>query len=425
MDTQKWKITEHDMAILRPLAARFAEVAASKRNQEVIRRWYQYDEMIAGRPLLQTETDAGIQMVLPDFQLHCQEDWARNQELMLKDQLMHFEVIGDDRPLEPYATISWNISMSGYGVETHNTRPDANVDGKLGAYHIDPPLKDIVKDFSLLRHRTFSVNREDTAAGLAALHEAFDGILGVRLRHNPWWTMGLTQTAITLIGLEELMLNMYDEPEALHQLMGFLRDDYMAMLDWMEAEQLICLNNENDYLGSGSRGYTHSLPQPGRQPNAPLRTQDIWGLIESQETVGVSPSLYEEFIFTYEKPFAERFGGIYYGCCEPVHTRWEVLKDMPNLKRVSISPWCDQEMLAEAMGAKFGFSRKPNPTLVSTVVFDEEAIRADLQTTVELVHKYGCPAEIVMKDVHTLSDDPTRLTRWVKIAREVIADIYG
>jgi hypothetical protein len=148
----------------------------------------------------------------------------------------------------------------------------------------------------------------------------------------------------------------------------------------------------------------------------------LWTLIESQETVGVGPNQYAEFIFPYENSIAERFGGVYYGCCEPVHTRWSVLKHMANLKRVSVSPWCDQAFMAEAVQDQFVYSRKPNPTLVSTDQFDEDCIKEDIRSTLSVTTPNRCRTEIVMKDVHTLNGEPDRLTRWVSLTREVIGE---
>ena len=71
----------------------------------------------------------------------------------------------------------------------------------------------------------------------------------------------MTWEAIKLIGLEGLMLSMYDNPDGLHRLMALLRDDFIHLLDWCERENLYTLNNENDYIGSGSIGYTTDLPR--------------------------------------------------------------------------------------------------------------------------------------------------------------------
>ena len=147
--------------------------------------------------------------------------------------------------------------------------------------------------------------------------------------------------------------------------------------------------------------------------------KDLWGLLESQETVGVGPDQFAEFIFPYQQAIAAEFGFVYYGCCEPMHTRWHVIEQLTNLERVAISPWCDESFMAEALGRRYVYSRKPNPAMISTTSFDEEAIRKDLRTTLDTAS--DCRLEIIMKDVHTLNNEPERLARWVAIAREEIA----
>ena len=253
--------------------------------------------------------------------------------------------------------------------------------------------------------------------------EIFDGILPVRIRGSYWWTMGMTWTAIRLIGLENLMLYMYDNPDGLKRLMAFLRDEHLHFARWFEKEGLLTLNNENDYIGSGSMGYTNDLPRNQRAEGDAVAMKDLWGLLESQETVGVGPKHFAEFVFPYQAALAQEFGKCYYGCCEPVNNRWHILKKMPNLARVAVSPWADEEFMAQALGKDMVYSRKPHPILVSTEKFDEEAIRGDITKTLSIAR--DCRVELVMKDVHTLNNQPERLTRWVEIAFEVIDEMYG
>jgi hypothetical protein len=137
--------------------------------------------------------------------------------------------------------------------------------------------------------------------------------------------------------------------------------------------------------------------------------------------VGVGPDLFAEFVFPYQLAVAEKFGLCYYGCCEPVHTRWHVLKKLPNLRSVSVSPWCDEEFMADALGRDYVYSRKPNPAFISTEHFDDDLIREDIRKTVTAAK--NCNVEIVMKDVHTLAGEPQRMTRWVALAREVIDQV--
>ena len=75
-------------------------------------------------------------------------------------------------------------------------------------------------------------------------------------------------------------------------------------------------------------------------------------------------------------------------------------------------------MLARKLGMRYVYSRKPAPSLISTAVFDEAAVRRDIRTTLEAAR--DCRVELIMKDVHTLAGEPERLARWVRIAREEI-----
>ncbi len=416
----EFAVSEHDQRILRDLARKVAELAHGPRNLELKRQWYLHDQGRADRPMVLTENDAGLHLIEKEFALQCEGDWAKGQEYGMRQGLLHFEVVADDSTFEPWINVPWRVWNNGYGVEIKRTRGVDTHGGNTG-YHWEAPIKDLEEEFGRLRPREFFVDREGSRRDWERAQEVYDGILPLRRRGNHFWTLGMTQTAIFLIGLEELMVYMYDCPEALHEFMAFLRDDHLGFVDFMEREGLFTLNNENDYCGSGSRGYTRALPQPDRQSDAPVRARDLWALSESQETVGISPEQFAEFIFPYQQAVAERFGKCYYGCCEPVHNRWDSLKRLNNLARVSVSPWCDEEFMSKAC-AESGivYSRKPSPSLISTDHFDETRISEDLRQTATLCREAGCTLEIVMKDVHTVAGDTTRLPRWTALAREAI-----
>jgi len=410
----QWRVTSKDRNILRDLGKRLVEAAAHPDNEKRRRLWHLHDEGKGERPMVLAEVGGVCNEVFPANFCHCEEEWARGIEWHLRITLWQFDTLRDDHVIEPEIRLNWQVTTSDYGVQSVQHRPDTA--GALGARRWDPALRNLQEDFAKLRPRTYSVDREGTLRKKAFLEEVFSGVLPVAIRGAFWWTLGLTQTAIDLIGLDNLMIYMYDDPEGLHRLMAFLRDDHLAYARWLEREGLLTLNNANDYIGSGSMGYTRALPQPDWRPGMPVRCRDLWALSESQETVGVGPAQFAEFIFPYQKSLTDLFGRIYYGCCEPVHSRWHILAGMANLKRISIAPWCDEEFMAAACGKNVVYSRKPNPTLISTECFDEEAIRADIRRTLSIAARHGCSVELIMKDVHTLNREPHRLPRWVAIA---------
>jgi hypothetical protein len=408
-------ISSRDRSILRDLARRKLEIAHDPVNAERRNAWYALDAGEGDRTMILAEICGIWDTIASTMELKCAPGPARSLEQMLLTEIYQFEVLKDDHVVEPFTWCNWQVDAGTYGVAEVVHQPDN--DGRLGARNWDPPIKDLDRDFDLLKPRVFNVNRKTSLAEKAKIEELFDGILEVKWRGSFYWTLGMTWMVIRLIGLEQFMLAMYDNPQGLHRLMTFLCEDHLALVDWLEREHLYSLNNLCDYIGSGSVGYTQALPRPGRNTGAGVRTEDQWVLLESQETVGVGPDLFAEFIYPYQRRIAARFGRIYYGCCEPVHTRWRILNEMPGLARVSVSPWCDQDYMAGALGRTVVFSRKPNPTLVSTARFDEDAIRYDLRTTCAAARK--CRLEIIMKDVHTVHDDATRLPRWVALAREM------
>jgi hypothetical protein len=417
----KWKIVPSDLEILRRLAHRQAEISEAPDNIERRRLWLLHNSLRGQRPMLLAETGGVLNEFLAGVEFECQEEWARGLERELRLRILQYERVGDDAVVEPYVNVGWRVDVSDYGLEIKHTRGDS--DGAMGSYVWEAPIKNLRTDLDKMHPRTYRVDRQATLDCRAHLEDVLEGILKVRIRCGGfWWSMGMTWVAIQHIGLENLMLFMYDDPEGLHRLMAFLRDDHLAFAQWSQREGLLTPNNENDYIGSGGHGYCDELPLKDCPPAGPARLKDLWVLSESQETVGVGPEFFGEFVFPYQLPIIEKFGLCYYGCCEPLHSRWEILKRIPNLRTLSISPWCDEQKMAAALGRRYVYARKPNPAQISTPRWDEDAIRADIRRTLTVAK--GCEIEFAMKDVHTLANQPHRLGRWVRIARDVIDEFY-
>ena len=149
---------------------------------------------------------------------------------------------------------------------------------------------------------------------------------------------------------------------------------------------------------------------------------DMWGFAESQETVGVSPEMFREFVLPYQMSIMKRFGLNCYGCCEPLDIRWQYVKDFPRLRRISVSPWADVQKMAEYLENKYVMSLKPSPTPLAVHSMDEDAVRNELAEKLELSR--GCCVEVIMKDNHTLGGNPHNAIRWCEIAREEINKLY-
>ena len=143
----------------------------------------------------------------------------------------------------------------------------------------------------------------------------------------------------------------------------------------------------------------------------------MFGLAQMFSTV--SPDMFREFEVHYSARICERFGLVYYGCCDPLENKMDEVRMIPNVRKVSMSPWVDQEKGAAEIRGEFVYSRKPNPALVAKDRFDADEIRSDLVATREVCSKYGCPLEFILKDISTVRYEPERLAEWGRIAMEV------
>ena len=399
-----------DRTILRELARRVRDIADSPEMPARRERWHTHNALKPQRPLVLCFPEGAWDELLPESACRCEDALLRRWEWDLRHRIYWWEHIHDDNALEPCFNIGWDIAIGDFGVSIPHTQGE-----KRGSYVWDHPVKDLDADLAKLRIRPLSVDRDSTLSKLHRAHELFGDIIPPRIRGKYWWTSGLTQDAIKLVGIEGLMLGMCDNPAGVHRLMAFLRDDHLNFITWLERENLLSPANTDFYTGSGGVGYTHELPGKDGTEYHPARLAHQWGFAESQETVGISPAMFDEFIAPYQRPILEHFGLNCYGCCEPVHTRLDTILGFPRIRRISVSPWCDEAIMAERLKGRAIFSRKPNPAMIC-MSWDEDHIRQDLRTT--LAHAGRQPLEFIMKDTHTVQSQPWRIERWVRIALE-------
>jgi len=133
--------------------------------------------------------------------------------------------------------------------------------------------------------------------------------------------------------------------------------------------------------------------------------------------------MFEEYEINYMMPLFKRFGLVYYGCCDPLDGKMAEVLKIPNLRKISVSPWASKERCAEAMGGKYVFSNKPNPAHVAMGAFDADLVRRDLTETREICRRHGTPLEFIFKDISTVCHDPIRLKQWADVAMQVACEM--
>jgi hypothetical protein len=416
MTEQQWAIPASERDYLRELARRQRALAALPVMEERRRQWYGVNDGQAGvRPPVVLEAGTFWGEFMPESVLHCASPLGRAVERQIVGLIRNHELIDDDKIVPDTFDIAWVIHVDPYGIPIATEKPTGENPG-IG-YQFIHPVHDLKEDLGKFRPMTCRVDRADTLSRKAFLEELFDGILPVEIRT---WTSGqnmLTHHVVALMGMEAFFLAMYDCPTALHTLMARLRDNALGHMRWLEDERLLRLDNNHQYSCWSSANFTRQLPAPGFDP-AHVRLRDVWGYCNSQESVGISAELFHEFVFPYYRDICAPLGRVYFGCCEPVHPFWEDLRHLPHLSKVSISKWCDERFMGEALrGTGIVFSRKPDPNLIGVDVrLDEAAWAKHIRTTLDATR--GVPVEFIIRDVYTVHGDLDKCRRAVAIARQ-------
>lgn len=412
----KFVFSEQEISLLRELSKNVRAISERTSEKEKAQLWIMHNDLKPVRPMIFADPENGWNEIILAKDLFCQDPLARIWEMFLRKQIYWAENIKDDKVIEPYFDVPFCYADTGWGVELHKHGGD---DG--GSYIVEPAIKDYETDLPKVKFPEIVIDQEQSERILALAHDVFDEILTVRRKNIWWWTLGMTWDYINLRGLDILMMDLILEPDRVHETMRLLSEGYINRLDWLEGNGLLASNTEGTYVGSGGFGWTHELPKPNELAGS-VSTRDMWGFCESQETVGISPDMFAEFILPYQLPILEKFGLNCYGCCEQIDTRWNYVKKIPRLRRVSSSPWANRATMAEQLGRDYIMSIKPSPTPLASATMDEETVRKELKQT--LTVSKNCVIEFIMKDNHTLGGNPNNICRWVEIAREEMNNSY-
>lgn len=411
-------INQHDTEILRALAARQAEIAASPEMAQKADLWRRHNDLETNEPVISLDPQIGWCEILTDADLQCEDGLARSWERWLRMNLYWAEELKDDTVIDDLFPIGDAYSSTGWGIDPYRR-------GQSGrnAYYIESMLADYERDFPKLHFPEFTFNDAYTAEVTEEAHRVFDGLLKPFSFNMYWWSLGypwgITRYYVDIRGLENFLCDFVAEPEWMHKTIDFLTEGTMRLLDFLEENDRLRSNTGNILIGSGGFGFTNQLPTPA-YPGAPVKCKDMWGFVESQETSTVSPEMYGEFVFPAHLKLASRFGLNAYGCCEPFETKWEWIKQIPNLRRISVSPWSNRAKALEILGNRYLSSHKLHPGRLADRIMNEEVVRKDLREALD-VSVNGCP-ELIMKDTTTLGGSGENAKRWVQLAREEIAN---
>jgi len=417
-------IPEKDKRIIRDLAKRVAEIASLPIHDEKRDMWTRLNKLERVRPLIHVQAiDGSIWAeLIPGDQLQTTDPFCRGHEMALRKKIYCWENFPDDRVVDDVIVctiaVHGDCRSTGFGMKTNMVRPDM----PFGAGLLKNTIENESDIDNIQTEPQVSVDWEGTEQHYQRLCDLYDGILKVEKRgHNFFWLTVMDQF-INWRGVDQMFLDLIDRPKWIHEALERITLGHISSIKQIEKLGALSPGNGNNTLGSGGYAWTDQLPQPDFDGEH-VRLKDIWCRCATQIfTAGISPEMHDEFAIQYEKRIMEHFGLSTYGCCEPLHNKMKYIRKIENLRRVSMSPWVDIELASAEVGKDYVYTHKPNPTIVSMDGWDPELARSKLRDAFEKTRDNVL--EVNFQDLHTVHNEPHRLTEWTQIAMQ-LAEEYA
>jgi hypothetical protein len=414
---QEITLSQRDTEILRRLAANLAQIAVLPVHREKARLWQQLNDLQSVRPMVWINEICWHEMNVNDeLTLVTEHPWARDQERDLRRTLYQWRHLPGDMIVSDFLACPLAVHSSDFGIieDVDVVKTDETSD--IVSRHFKIQINDFA-DLDKIQMPVVTHNIAATEFRYQTMCRVYDDILPVKKQGQThiWFTPW--DYLIRWWGIQEAMIDLYERPELVHAGVERMVDAWMVELDQFVALNVLALDCDNTRIGSGGYGYTGALPGGDYDPNY-VKPHNMWGCSNAQIFSEVSPEMHWEFAVRHDLRWLSRWGLTYYGCCEPLDRKLDILRRIPNLRKVSISPWCNTLRVFEQIGSDYVISRKPNPAILAEDDWHPERARQELRDFLEAGAGAG-HIELIMKDISTVRYQPQRLWEWAAIASEV------
>ena len=406
-------MTQKEKGIVRELAKQYMELATDEKQQKANQRMRDTNDLKLVRPPVLVEEIPWYQMDIDaELSCLCEEAQAREVETALRRAIYRRKHFCADTLMDPFYRIKMAYDSSGIGLEIQEkiSRTD-ETNGIVSHSYGD--LLENEENLEKIKIPTFTARPDLDEQAMNYCTELLGEAMPVKLCGRGYVYDAPWDQIVMLRGIEPIFYDLYDRPEYMHAIRQRFLDIMLAEMDFVEKHLHVDPTTPNLHC---TPAYVSGLAEDGWKAT--------WYRTMAQGFSNVSPEMHEEFDVNYALQIADRFAYTYYGCCEPLDRKLDVICKIPNLRKIGVSPWAREEVMAERMGGKYVYSRKPNPANVA-VSTDPQVIRKETEKTVKLCQQYGCPVEFVLKDISTVSHRPENLILWSQTVSDVLDAYYG
>lgn len=412
------KLIQNDVDILRRLGTEKAQIASLAIHKEKAKLWCDLNDKKKTRPLIFIDEIPWHEMNYNDeLTILCQDEWAQQIELVLRREIYQWKHMPGDMIVSNYISCPIVINDTGFGltedvdiVKTDNT---SDVVSRHFHEQISKP-----EDIEKITMPVISCDHQTTQENYENMRHIFANILPVKkegIKHiwyTPW------DSLVRWWNMEKMMMDLILRPQMVHDIYERMVDNCMSRLEQLEAQGLLTLANNNIRVGSGGYAYTNDLPS--ESADEPAKPSNMWGCSNAQIFSEVSPEMQWEFAVKHDLRWLEKWGLTYYGCCEPLDGKMDILRKIPNLRKISMSPWINIDNAVKQVGNDYVFSYKPSPALLAETKWDPKKVRCDLKDILEKTK--DCYVEVILKDISTVRYEPQRLWEFAEIITKLAVE---
>ena len=409
-------ISNKDKNILRKLGEQYMNIAALPVHKGKIKLWKALNRNEMQRPMVVIDQLPWNELNVNE-ELTClvEDEFFRDIETSLRKTIYMWKHFPVDMVIEPYITIPQTICCTGYGLSPEVEVLALSEGTTAPSQHYKRVLNDY-EDIEKITDMKFTV---DNVKSEYQMHQAgviFDGIAPIVQSHGVQFHLGVWDYLAQLMSVEDAYLEIMDRPEFIHACMERVTE---AVISGIRQANELTIHNDIANTCHCSYIYTDTLLPDCGQGMGPV-SKNSWAFGLAQLFTSVSPKVTEEFELPYITRMAEFYGMIYYGCCDRLDDRLDIVKKIPNVRKVSCSPWSDRKRFAENIGNNLIMSNKPTPAFLASDSVDWEEVKRDLKWTVDLAKANNVNLELILKDISTVKFEPARLTKWADIAMGIV-----
>lgn len=405
----------NDREILRQLARTYAEKAADPvmdRRRE-LHRAVNNNHMI--RPVVLVDELPWEELnVDGSLTLQCRDPWLREVEQYMRRALFRQQYFPGDAVLRKSLPVAKVIESTGNGVDIKEEILESELRSAIVSHEYEDQFEED-SDLDKLHCETITYNRGETQRRFDLLGDMVGDILPVQLTGVGWLPMLTWDDIARYRGVTALLIDLIDRPEFMHDLAEKLT---MIQMDKLrQYEELGLLDDEPDDLHCTTAA-TDDLPKAA--PGEKVTRKNIWGRGAAQIFSTVGKAMHEEFDIEYMIRSIGTCGLSYYGCCEPLDKKIDIVSRIPNLRKISVTPWADVNIAAESIAGRYVVASKPNPASVAVEQLDLPALRKEIGTILEACRRNGCSCDLVLKDISTCRRRLENLVEWERTAMEMV-----